>query len=498
MATQNNKNFVDSILEAQKKLVDSAIETTKKVTNGNTFVNDSIDKGSEFYKNWLNEQQKNFSGANEKAEHTAETVKENMEKTGEFYQNWLNTQINWAKQAWEMNQNWIKNSAPSQEKMKDFKPADFFNNWTNGMSNWNNWMSQANNANQWWNMMQQFNPANATDNFRKATDNFNGLFNNYYELLNTSFTELQKNMQNSTTQDAYANFINAAAGFGKFYELWAPFWKSIQEKTFNAEQFKNAFNPEIYKEMTDKLFGLVPENSRQYFQQMTEHFNSGFKSFAGAGKNNYANGRDFFNSMNPFSGQNVFEQALNSYQQAQQLFQNAVSPIAKMVTPNQYTRNAAEWSDIIDRLAIFNIKNAELQYMMYQQGSGVMDRLAENIANKIENGVEINSIMALYQEWLNLSDKVYVELFDSEAYSKLMAEVSALQLKLRKDIELQTEKMLSGVPVATRSEMDELYKVIYELKKEVRQLEKMLEIDNGGEAEETEEKAAPRKTATKK
>ena len=106
--------------------------------------------------------------------------------------------------------------------------------------------------------------------------------------------------------------------------------------------------------------------------------------------------------------------------------------------------------------------------------------------------------MALYQEWLNLSDKVYVELFDSEAYSKLMAEVSALQLKLRKDIELQTEKMLSGVPVATRSEMDELYKVIYELKKEVRQLEKMLEIDNGGEAEETEEKAAPRKTATKK
>src|SRR5690606_13559951 len=146
----------------------------------------------------------------------------------------------------------------------------------------------------------------------------------------------------------------------------------------------------------------------------------------------------------------------------------------KMVTPNQFTKATAEWSEIADRMALYNIKNAEMQYMVYQQGQKVMDQLVANIAEKVQSGTEINSIAALYQEWLNLSDKVYVELFESDAYSKLMAEVSALQLKLRKDMDLQAEKMLANIPVATRSELDELYKVIYDLKKEVRQLEKML------------------------
>jgi hypothetical protein len=502
MATQNSKNFVDSVLEAQKKLVDSAIETTKKVANGNTFVTETIDKGSEFYKNWLNEQQKNFTGANEKVEQATETAKENMGKMNEFYQTWLNNQINWYKQAWELNQNWIKNAASGATDTNKFtNPSEFFNGFNTAMNNWSNFVSQAATANQWWNFMQQYSPANASDTFKKATTDMNNMFNNFYELMNTSFAQLQKNMQNATTQDAYANMINTAAGFGKFYEIWAPFWKSIQEKTFHVDQFKQMFNADAYKEMTDKFFGFVPDASRQYFQQMSNHFNDGFKHFAGAGRTGFNNMKDFFAGMNPMANLNVFETSMNAYQQMQQAFQHAVSPIAKMVTPNQYTKNAAEWSDIADRMAIFNIKNAEMQYMMYQQGTKVMERLAENVASKIENGVEINSITALYQEWLNLSDKVYVELFDSEAYSKLMAEVSALQLKLRKDIELQYEKMLAGVPVATRSEMDELYKVIYDLKKEVRQLEKMLEIDgnvvNAGSADETSGKAT-RKTSTKK
>jgi hypothetical protein len=92
--------------------------------------------------------------------------------------------------------------------------------------------------------------------------------------------------------------------------------------------------------------------------------------------------------------------------------------------------------------------------------------------------------MDMYQEWMSISDKTFVNLFESDDYSQLMAEVSSLQLKLKKDMEGQMEKMLHGIPVATRSEMDEMYKAIYDLKKEVRQLEKMLDID-GAIAPET-------------
>lgn len=498
MATQNGKNFVESVLEAQKNLVDSMVENTKKVTNGNSFINETIEKGTEAYKNWIEQQKNTFSGATQKAEETKETAKESFNKASEVYQNWLNTQINWAKQAWEMNQNFIKTNTPNTDAFKSTNPTDWFNAMNN---NWNNWMNQANLANQWMNFVQQFNPANMGEQMKKTADTWTGMFNQYGDMLKSSFADLQSNMQNATTQDAYSNMINVAAGFGKFHELWAPFWKSIQEKTFSADQFKQAFNFEGYKELMDKFFGFMPEAGRQYMQQSGEWFNNGVKNAMQAGKTNFANGREFFGALNPFGGQNVFETALNRYQSMHQAFQDAVAPMARMVTPNQYTKTATEWSDIADRMAIYNIKNAEMQYMIYQQGNKVMDRLVEHISNKVESGSEISSLTAIYQEWLNICDKVYVELFESDEYSKLMAEVSAMQLKLRKEMDLQSEKMLGNLPVATRSEMDELYKVIYDLKKEVRQLEKMLEIETEEEQEESTDAAEPkaaRKTAAKK
>jgi polyhydroxyalkanoate synthesis regulator phasin len=502
MATQNGKNFVDSVLDTQKKLVDSMIENTKKVTSGNNLMSEVIEKGNATYNEWAEKQKNAFAQMNDKAEGVKTSAQESVNKANEFAQNWLNNQINWTKQAWEMNQNFIKNNANPADNFKSANPADWFNNMNQAWANTNNWMNQANQASQmqqqWFNMMQQFNPANLTDTIKKSTEGFTGLYNQYNDLLKQSFSDLQENIQNATSKDVYSNLVNAAGSFGKFSEMWAPFWKSIQDKSFSGTQFKSAFDVASYKEMQDKFFGFVPEQGRQYFQQATEWWNNGMKGGADFGKTGYSNMRDFAANMNPFAGQNVFEGALNGYQQFQNMFQNAVAPIAKMVTPNQYTQAATAWADIADRIAIYNIKNSELQYMMYQQGNKVMDKLVESVSNKIENGTEINSMTALYQEWLNIGDKVYVELFESDDYSKLMAEVSALQLKLRKDIDLQSEKMLTGIPVATKSELDELYKVIYDLKKEVRQLEKMLDLDNNEDVAETTATKAPRKSTTTK
>ncbi len=501
MATQNSKNFVTSLLDAQKQMVDNLVESSKKMTNGNNLMSDTLEKGTEAYNKWVEDQKTAFSDVAQKAEDIAGTAKEKISKATAYNQDWLNNQVNWTKQAWEMNQNFIKNNVPNAETWNNAKPADWFNQmtnqWTNFTNNYNSWMNQANQANQWMEMMKQYQPAQFADTMKSATENWTGLFNQYNDLLKNSFAGLQKNMQDATAKDAYTNMMDMASGFGKFAEMWAPFWKSIQDKTFNAEQFKAAFNMGSYKELTDKFFGFMPEQGRQYVQQATEWMNNGMKSVTDMGKANFTNGRDLYNSLNPFQGVNMFQNLTSAYQQFHNTLQESVAPIAKMVTPNQFTKATEEWAAIADRMAIFSIKNAEMQYMVYQQSNKVLDQLVENISNKIENGTEINSITALYQEWLNLGDKVYVELFESDEYSKIMAEVSALQLKLRKDIDLQTEKMMGGLPVATKSELDELYKIIYDLKKEVRQLEKMMEIEDQPKTA-AEPKATAKKTTTTK
>jgi hypothetical protein len=97
MANENNKGFMDTIVDAQKQMVNTVMENTKKLTNGNATINESMEKGSEWYKNWLENQKNVFGQTAEKATTTASNIQDNTGKMNEFYQNWFNTQMNWAK-----------------------------------------------------------------------------------------------------------------------------------------------------------------------------------------------------------------------------------------------------------------------------------------------------------------------------------------------------------------------------------------------------------------
>lgn len=504
MANQNTNNIVDSVVDAQKQAVDNVVENAKKLANGNNLVNETVEKGSEWYKNWLDNQTSFFKNTTSKAEAATENVKESTSKMNDFYTNWMNSQAAWSKQMMEMTQNMAKGATTGAN-------TDPVSQWNNMMSQWQNWSNNMQQMNNWNNMMNQFKTANpfmnATsnpfnmDSMKNSMNDYTSLFNQFTETLNTSFADMQKNMQNGTAQDAYRNMINVSEGFTRFNQMWAPMWKSIQEKTFNMDMYKQYMNPVMYKDMMDKYFGFMPEGTREQMQQMTTMMQDGMKQFGQFGTQGYQQMQGMMNNMP--SNQNMFGDALNSYNTWYNMLNDATSPITKMMTPNKHTKGMLEFQDIANRMMIYNIKNAEMQHMVYTQGTKVMDKLALNVLGKIENGEDVNSIMALYQEWMNLSDTTFVSLFESDEYSEKMAEVSAMQMRLKKDMEGQAEKMLVGLPIATRSEMDELYKTIYDLKKQVRELEK-LAVNNISNTTATEAPSsipndfAPKTKGTKK
>lgn len=497
MANQDNKNFVDTVMDAQKHVVDTVVENTKKLTNGNAAVNEVVEKSSDWYKNWLDTQKNFFGQTTQQTEKVTDTAKDNMSKMNDFYQNWFNTQANMAKQMWEMSTNYMKQATTNNASSANDPMSYMTNMWNNMNNNMNNWMTGMNNTSNWMNMMNQWqnmNPFNM-DAWKKGNDSWTGIFNQYYSILNNNFSEMQKNMQNGTVQDAYKSMINVSEGFTRFSEMWMPLWKSIQDKTFNTEMYKQWMNPSMYKDLMDKYFGFMPEQSRQYFQNMSNMMQQNMGQMGNMGMDQYQQMRNAMNNMMP-NPSDMFGSMLGNYNKWFGMMSEAVAPFTKLMPANQQTKTMMEWNDIANRMAIYNIKNAEMQFMMYSQGAKVMDQVAENIAAKIKNGEEINSIMSVYQEWLSISDRIYVSLFESEAYSKIMAEVNGMQLKLRKDIEGQMEKFMVGIPVATRSEMDELYKTIYDLKKELRELQRAqgsVEV-----AEESAEDKTARRAGAKK
>ncbi len=487
MAFKGN-NLVDNIVDTQKKVIDSVVENTKKFANGNSTLNETIEKGSDWYKNWLESQKNLFTKATSEAPKAAEAAKEATEKAKEFFENWMKVQADLAKQMWDMSQEAAKNFSNNGTNTNPFSQwQNSFNTASNPMSSWTNnqsnpmtaWMNQMQ-ANNWMNQMQQMNPFN-NDNMKKATEQMTSMFGQFNNTLQSNMGDWTKMFQSSTAHDAYKNMMSSGEGFSKFAEMWAPMFKSMQEKTFNMDEYKKWMNPELYKEFTDKFFSFIPQEGREYMTKMAEKMKEGAAQMNQAGMNSYNQMRGMMGN-----GADVFGNVNKAYNDFTSMMNDAASPFTKLMPENAQSKTIKEWSDISKRIAEYNIKNAELQYMIYSQGTKVMDKLAESTSKKIQDGTEVKSMLALYQEWMNISDKVYVSLFESTEYSKLMGEVSSMQNKLRKDIELQTEKMMKDIPVATRSQMDEVYKTIYDLKKKVRELAAKMTAAENVVANETE------------
>ena len=508
-------NLVDNIVDTQKKVMDSVVENTKKFANGNATLNETIEKGSDWYKNWLETQKNLFtkvtSEAPKAAEKATETAKEATEKASEFFENWMKVQADLAKQMWDKSQEAAKNLGNGTTANPFSQWQKSFNTESNPMTAWMNnntsnpmtaWMNQMQ-ANNWMNQAQQMNPFNA-DNMKKAQEQMTSMFGQFNNTLQSSMADWTKMFQSPTAHDAYNNMMKSGESFTKFAELWAPMFKSMQEKTFNMDEYKKWMNPETYKEFTDKFFSFMPQEGRDYMTKMAEMMKNGTAQMNQFGKTSFDQLRGMMGNST-----DMFGQVNKAYNDFTNMMSEAASPFTKLMPENAQSKTIKEWSDIAKRIAEYNIKNAELQYMIYSQGTKVMDKLAESTAKKIQDGVEVKSMLALYQEWMNISDKVYVSLFESTEYSKLMGEVSSMQNKLRKDIELQVEGMMKDIPVATRSQMDEVYKTIYDLKKKVREMaakmaaaesvEDVVAEDESEEEEEEEYKApSPAKKAVKK
>jgi hypothetical protein len=129
-----------------------------------------------------------------------------------------------------------------------------------------------------------------------------------------------------------------------------------------------------------------------------------------------------------------------------------------------------------DDLAVNMAKNVEYRHVIYVTGLRAMEKVIETIAEKIRsNGDGISGFNEFLDLWIDVNEKTYLEVFQTEQFSKLQGEVLESSLSLRKHFFKLMELYLYDFPIALRSEMDDLYKTIYDLRKKVKGLEKQME-----------------------
>ena len=421
-----NQNMFNTFANMQKQAVETFNQAAESMKNamGNPA---NVDFNSDFFKKWYDSQMAWFN------QHKGE----NNNQAFDFFQNWMNSQTDIAKKWFEASQGLMNNI-----------PAMDMNN--------NNW-----NAN-YSNMMN--------------------MFNSWKETMTSSYNEMMTNFNNVTNKETFSGMFNNADMYMKMFQFWMPMMKSLQDKSFTTESFRQMFNAPMYKDMMDKMFNMQPDFMKTMFNSNMGGMKDQMGNMMDMNKNMFDNMKNMMSqNMNTMMPADMFGSMLNNYNNMYTQMNNAVAPLAKLMPNGNQKQQMEMMKELTNHMNVYNLKNTQMQYMIYATGMKAMDEVSENLYIRMRNGEDFNSFSNVYQEWLNTNDKHFVKLFETEEYSKLMSEVSALQLGLKKKIENQMEKAFSNLPLINRSEMDELYLTIQGLKSRISMLENQIDAETSHE-----------------
>jgi len=296
----------------------------------------------------------------------------------------------------------------------------------------------------------------------------------------TSWTKAVMNaLQGTGTADmnfvkeTLSKTLTGSNAYQKLYEIWLPFFKAIQQKSASPNSYKDLTDPAKFKEMLDRIFGFDPTAASQMVEQATKLLETlagssqGFmKPWVVASEKSF---KDFPNMMegHPESAMKIFHTLFSA-------FDSTIGRAFHVPAVGKDREKIELLLRSLDDLSVYLAKRTEYEHLMYVTGLGAYEKVIATVADKVSKGEEIKRFDEFFDLWIDVSEKAYYALFQTEAFSKKQGELLEASVNVRKHSFKLMELYLYDFPIALRSEMDDLYKTVYDLKKKVKSLEKQI------------------------
>lgn len=277
-------------------------------------------------------------------------------------------------------------------------------------------------------------------------------------------------------KDYTARLFGSSNAYTKLSEIWLPLLKAAQQRSLNPDSYKAYLDPSKYKELMDGIFGFDSEANKLMLTQalqVLEFFTGSSKQFTTPWLEAAKSSMSVFPQLiqgHPESIIGVFHSVFNA-------FDSTVGRVFHVPPVGKDREKFELILRCLDDLSVYAAKNIEYQHTIYTTGFSAMEKVVERLAEKISAGEEIKQYDEFFDLWIDTSEHAYFKLFQTDSFSKLQGELLDASLKLRTHFFKVMEMHFTDLPIALRSEMDDLYKTVYELKKTVRQLERKLQED---------------------
>jgi len=300
---------------------------------------------------------------------------------------------------------------------------------------------------------------------------FNNLYSAWSSAVLKSMSEAGGN--SGDIKDNLTRMLGGSNAYMKLCEVWLPLLKAAQERSLNPDAYKDYIDPSKYKEIIDKVFGFDTDATKLMLNQAVQFL----ELVSGSGQqfaNPWIEATKSSVSAYPEFMQGHPEALIKIYHSMFNAFDNTVGKVFHVPPVGKDREKFELILRCFDDISVYAAKNTEYQHAIYITGLGAMDKVVERLAEKITAGEEVKQFDEFFDVWIDTSEQSYFKLFQTEEFAKLQGELLDAALTVKSHFFKVMEMYFSDLPLALRSEMDDLYKTVYDLKKTVKKLEKQL------------------------
>jgi|GEM_PF-1212371 len=281
---------------------------------------------------------------------------------------------------------------------------------------------------------------------------------------------------------AFARMLSSAETYMRLYAWWSDFLRELQERAAGGQLDSRLFDElfhkwsQGYEEMVKGIFGSALPESLQWMAELYSgdayrllvdeavHFWSPWIDLmiSGAGK------------MMRGEAQGI-EGLTEAYEEWRRAYEESFGRLIRMPAMGYYRETVEKFGKALDDLVEFNLALADFYAALGEGSRKGMERLQAKLAEALssDDGGP-SSFRELYRIWWQTNEEVYIEIFRTEEFARLLGRLVERGMNFRESYRKFLEEATKELPFPNRSEMDSLYKTVYDLRKEVRSLRKEL------------------------
>ncbi|NLM06575.1 MAG: poly(R)-hydroxyalkanoic acid synthase [Tissierellia bacterium] len=325
---------------------------------------------------------------------------------------------------------------------------------------------------------------------RTMMEGYNDFYKNFFPKMEDGatnpFTAWQKAMENfnpleaskllsGTASEVYEKMVKSNSFYLGLYQVWDEVNKKVLGP--QSEEYKAHLNEFLEKYdtvMLENFIPMLPEEMRNVVLNPYNYMKTLFEVY-GKFAQPWA---DAMPELQDALAQTMLKDPTKASEYLKiwkKTYDKTVGTLLTSPVVGQSREVIEQNNRVVDSMIDMLVSVSEYMTSIVSVASENSKKAFEDYIEMLQKGEQPKTFNEFFKMWSEKVEQAIEKHFYTDEFSSLIAFTADSYMKFKIESDKAYEKFLADTPIVTKSEVDSLYKTVYDLKKEVRSLKKALE-----------------------